>query len=131
MALIISRATKVQLLAWAVQAHPVECCGLIFGDKSQIEEVELVVNISTNPRTSFEIEPAALLAAEKRDRAGERFLMGYFHSHPNGAPQPSDTDAAMASTDGRYWLIVARDDVTAWRFESDSKFKQYEMVTAD
>ena len=41
--------------------------------------------------------------------------MGYWHSHPSGDAMPSVTDAAMAAPDGKLWLIVGGDTVTAWR----------------
>jgi proteasome lid subunit RPN8/RPN11 len=41
-------------------------------------------------------------------------VIGYFHSHPTGAPVPSATDRAMAARDGRIWAIIAGNDVRFW-----------------
>jgi proteasome lid subunit RPN8/RPN11 len=114
MALCISRQHYNQLLALAEADAPNECCGLFFGRDGQIEEWVPADNVAATPKTHFEIDPAALIAAEKRARGGEIDLLGYFHSHPSGNSQPSQTDAEMAVGDGRYWLIIAEQRILAW-----------------
>ena len=115
MSLRISRQHLAQLLRYANSADPNECCGLMFGTMMQIEELALTQNISVTPETHFEIEPSALIAAERKSRNIKAGLIGYFHSHPNGKSRPSQIDADMAALDGRYWLIIADQQVTAWR----------------
>jgi desampylase len=115
MALCISRQLYNQLLALAVATAPNECCGLLFGRDGHIEELIIADNVAATRKTHFEIDPAALIAAEKRARAGGAGLLGYFHSHPSGNSQPSQTDADMAAADGRYWLIIAEQSISAWR----------------
>ena len=44
-----------------------------------------------------------------------RRCVGYYHSHPTGPAEPSATDRAQASGDGRVWAIVGEDGVTFWR----------------
>ena len=48
-------------------------------------------------------------------RAGGPRLVGYYHSHPTGAPEPSATDRAQAAHDGRVWAIAAEGEVRFWR----------------
>jgi desampylase len=115
MALRISRTQRSQLLEWAEAARPRECCGLLFGHGDTISEVRLTPNVADDARFHFEIEPAALIAAHKRQREGDTELLGHFHSHPNGLARPSATDVASASDDGRWWVIIADADVSAWR----------------
>jgi desampylase len=114
MALRISRTQRLQLLNWATAAVPHECCGLLLGNAGVIETIELTTNVADIPTREFEIDPAALIAAEKRARHGGAAILGYFHSHPNGVARPSDHDADMAAVDGRTWLIVAAGVITAW-----------------
>lgn len=128
MALRISSEISRQLKVWADEADPNECCGLIFGDESSVQNVELTRNMSASPATNFEIDPERLIAAEKLNRSGEKCLLGYFHSHPNGTAIPSQTDAAMATCDGRFWLIIAAGQITAWELSTDSKFLEQELV---
>ncbi|MGL4314132.1 MAG: M67 family metallopeptidase, partial [Sphingomonas sp.] len=96
-------------------AQPREACGLLFGEAARIAEVSLCANVAADPLRHFEIDPAALFAALRAERAGGPKLIGYWHSHPSGKPTPSATDRAMAAPDGKYWLIVADGDVALWR----------------
>ena len=72
-------------------------------------------NVAPDPATRFEIDPAALFAGLRAERAGGPRILGHYHSHPNGAPTPSARDAAMASQPGRLWLIVAAGEARMWR----------------
>ena len=99
----------------AALAHPLEACGLLLGSADLIVQATACANIHPTPRTHFEIDPAALIAAHKAARAGGPQIAGYWHSHPTGIAAPSATDQAGASGDGRIWGIVAGDAVAFWR----------------
>ena len=71
-------------------------------------------NVARDPARSFEIDPATLLAAHRDARGAGRRVIGHWHSHPNGRPQPSARDAARASESGQIWLIIAAGNLTAW-----------------
>lgn len=106
-----ARETMLQLAA----KHPFsEVCGLLFGQNDQIEAAMPVTNVATDPRASFELDPAALFAALRSARSGGPAVIGYFHSHPNGLSAPSATDIAMAQPDNMIWIILGT-DLTAWR----------------
>ena len=104
------------LIAESAKAAPLECCGLLLGRGARIEEARPAANVAEDPARRFEIDPAALFAAHREERAGGLELLGYFHSHPDGHPVPSATDCEHASGDGRVWAIVAREEV---RFYQD------------
>lgn len=53
-------------------------------------------------------EGAGGCAAPASAKRAERIL-GVYHSHPSGAPEPSPTDRARAAEPGLVWLIVALD----------------------
>ena len=114
MVLEVTSGAIVTLLAEAAGAHPHECCGLLVGD-GRIERAVPAANVHPDPARHFEIDPAALIAAHRSARDGGPQVLGYYHSHPNGLAQPSATDRASASGDGRVWAIVAADGVTFWR----------------
>jgi proteasome lid subunit RPN8/RPN11 len=99
----------------ATEAAPKEACGLLFGSDGRIGRASTVANVAPDRRRNFEIDPAALFAALRRERAGTERLAGYWHSHPGGDTTPSVTDAAMAAPDGRVWLIEARGQIAVWR----------------
>ncbi len=112
----------------AADAAPAECCGLLFGARGaggalRITRAQPATNVAANPLTRFEIDPAALIAAHRAARsAAGPALLGYYHSHPNGLPRPSATDAAQASGDGSIWAIVAAGAVSFWR-DADGGFE--------
>jgi desampylase len=119
MALHLSRKQHQQLLDWANDAGLEECCGLVLGEGKAVSELRLTQNVADNPLSHFEIDPAALILAERESRQGGSSLLGYFHSHPNGLERPSDKDAADALADGRVWLIIANGRITAWKANAD------------
>lgn len=88
---------------------------MLFGADDRIGDFQVTENVAESPETRFEIDPAALFAAIRAERAGGPQLIGYWHSHPSGDALPSETDAAMAAPDGKLWLIVAGEAITAWR----------------
>ena len=114
MGLKLSRQWRQLLLDWADEAGDRECCGLLLGRNQVVEQVQLTTNIADDPLTQFEIEPGALIAAEKNARQGGPQILGYFHSHPNGLAMPSIADASLAAPDGRYWLIIAGGMISLW-----------------
>nr|WP_100867168.1 M67 family metallopeptidase [Novosphingobium kunmingense] len=99
----------------ATLADPLECCGLLLGRGGRIDSVVPAANVHPDPARHFEIDPAALIAAHKAERAGGPQIVGYYHSHPAGPAEPSATDRAQASGDGRVWAIVAGPAVGWWR----------------
>ena len=115
MDLRISRTQRQQLVDWANDAKPDECCGLLLGGSGIVEQLVLTANTASDKTREFEIDPAALINAEKVARSGGPLIIGYFHSHPNGAVAPSPCDARMAAVDGRRWIIIAGDSITCWR----------------
>lgn len=103
------------MLRFAAQAHPLEGCGVLLGTGAAIHTATLAANVHPTPATHFEIDPAALIASHRAARTGGPQVLGYWHSHPNGLAEPSSTDRAMASGDGRIWAIVAGQTLTVWR----------------
>ncbi|RVQ66498.1 M67 family peptidase [Croceicoccus ponticola] len=109
-----------RLIAEAKAAHPHECCGLLLGRDGKVGEVRSCRNVHPEPARHFEIDPAALIAAHRAARAGGVEVIGYYHSHPVGLPEPSATDRAMAPGDGRLWAIVAGEAIGWWRNDKAS-----------
>ena len=98
-----------QLEGEAVKAAPNEACALLLGDRAgqdlRVEAIAISHNVSTaDPRTTFEIDPALYIRLQKAARAGGPQVIGVWHSHPGGTPEPSDTDKAQSVEAG--WLCV-------------------------
>lgn len=113
MTVVITSAAHDTIIA-ACAATNDEACGLLYGMATRIEAAEPCRNVAADPACTFEIDPAALLAAHRRVRAGGGRIIGCFHSHPNGVAMPSPTDFALAEA-GTVWVIVAGGALTAWR----------------
>ena len=111
---ISSRVVDAIMAATATSANE-EVCGLQFGTAERIEHVQLCRNVADRPRSEFEIDPQALIAAHKAMRQGGPQVVGCFHSHPSGDAEPSSRDATTAAPDGSLWLICARGRMGVWR----------------
>jgi proteasome lid subunit RPN8/RPN11 len=115
MAIEVTSAVRDALLAEARAAHPLECCGLLFGSDQSIAAHRPVANVHPAPHGQFEVDPQALIDAHRAARQGGPRLVGYYHSHPSGSLEPSATDRARAAGDGMIWAIVTRDALALWR----------------
>jgi proteasome lid subunit RPN8/RPN11 len=121
MTTVIARQLIDRILAQAAAEPGREVCGLLFGARGRIVAAEPATNVSPEPTDSFEVDPAALFAALRAERAGGPPLVGHYHSHPNGRAEPSARDAAAAEP-GRLWLIVAGDTARLWFAEPGGLF---------
>jgi proteasome lid subunit RPN8/RPN11 len=115
MELVVTSQALAAMRAAAAAAHPHEACGLLLGEGGWITEARATANVHPAPATHFELDPQALIDALRAARAGGPEVVGYYHSHPSGPPEPSATDRASASGAGRVWAIIARDDVRFWQ----------------
>ncbi|UZK67868.1 M67 family metallopeptidase [Sphingomonas sp. M1-B02] len=111
----ISRSVLIGIRRISADAAPHEACGLLFGEPDAITAFQAAENVAQTPETRFELDPSALFAALRAERAGGPRIVGYWHSHPSGDARPSATDAAMAAPDRKLWVIVAGKEVTCWR----------------
>lgn len=116
---VLTSGALATLLEEATRAHPLECCGLLLGRDGVVSEARPAANVHPDPARHFEIDPAALIAAHRAARGGGAEVLGYYHSHPGGGAEPSLTDRAQASGDGRIWAIVAGGGVRWWRDKPD------------
>jgi len=112
-------ALLARLLDEAAAAPEREVCGLLFGTAAHIDATQPTANVAPDPAQAFEVDPAALFAALRAERAGGPRLVGHYHSHPNGSPVPSPRDLAAAEP-GRLWLILAAGDARLWLAEQDA-----------
>ena len=94
--------------------YPNECCGLIVG---QIDEggtdriVTRIVpspNVSTsNLRDSFEVDPKVRFDLMRELEGGDDDIIGHYHSHPDHAAEPSETDRSMVYEPDLLWVIMS------------------------
>jgi len=110
----ISRQLAADLQGLA-RSSTSEICGLLFGVDGRIDGATPAPNVAVTPDTAFELDPVALFAALRAERAGGPRVIGHYHSHPTGRAEPSDRDRAAAAGDGAYWLILGDDAMTLSR----------------
>ena len=115
----MTRGAIATRLKEATLAAPRECCGLLLGKGKRIARAVPAANVHAEPERHFEIDPALLIAALRQEREGGEQVLGYYHSHPNGAGNLSGEDRACASGDGRVWAIAAAGAVTWWRDDKE------------
>jgi len=115
MALEITRQALQAMAAAAARAAPHEACGLLIGRGIRVTEARPAANVAPDTPRRFEIDPQALIDAHRAERGGGPELLGYFHSHPSGPPEPSATDREMAPGDGKLWAIVGQGTIRFWR----------------
>ena len=129
----IDREALTAIVAHARRDAPNECCGLLVGRPGgrracgagwawlgpakagphvpEILEAVPASNGAADPRRRYEISPVDHFAQIKRCRAisaaqAETFaVLGAYHSHPHGGPEPSETDTAEAFRDFIFVIV--------------------------
>ena len=130
MTLTVTTGLMHSLIEEAGAAFPCECCGMLVGEDENITACIPARNVHSQSKTHFEIEPQALIDAHRAAREGGAAVVGYYHSHPSGPPEPSATDRASASGDGRVWAIVGEGEVRFWR-DTKTGFEPLSYSLAD
>ncbi|MBF7073475.1 M67 family metallopeptidase [Glaciecola sp. MH2013] len=105
---------KLALVEHAEQNLPEECCGILAGEWSgkTLSKVTRAIPIdnfaSQKKSTQFEIKSSSILQINRALRKEGLDLLGFYHSHPNGRPEPSKKDlAASTAWPGYYHIILA------------------------
>jgi proteasome lid subunit RPN8/RPN11 len=110
----------------ATRDPPAEICGVLAGERGPPDHVtglRRVPNVAAHPRTEYELDPAATMAAIDRieDRGDD--AVGFYHSHPETEPVPSATDRARATWPGYVYCIVSPPDaIRAYRYTDGDGF---------
>jgi proteasome lid subunit RPN8/RPN11 len=109
----LTAPVREELLAHARAASPAEACGVLVGTRGDasdrpdaVREVRRVDNVAAGPRSRYELDPEATLAAIERVEAAGDDLVGFYHSHPHGLAEPSATDRRRATWAGYVYCIV-------------------------
>ena len=107
----IDRDALTAIVAHARREAPNECCGLLVGRTGEILEAIPASNGASEPTTRYEISPVDYFAQIRRCRRineaqSEHFaVIGAYHSHPRGGPEPSLTDSAQAFRDFVFVIV--------------------------
>lgn len=126
--LVVGREMYDELIAHAKSGAPEEVCGILGGshdaETSRVTSVVRTTNVATSPRFEYKIDPSEQFDVMESIEANGDEVAGFYHSHPNGPPGPSQTDASRATWPGLSYVIVSLDGeypyVGAWRWNDEA-----------
>lgn len=112
-----------------------EVCGVLAGERGaehdRVTDARRVTNVADAPRVAYELDPEETLRTVEAIEAAGLDVVGFYHSHPESAARPSETDRAQATWTGHVYCIVspAEDAIRAWRWTGES-FERLDVVDA-
>lgn len=124
--LVLPRSIRDAILERAREGQPEEICGIIGGEygpeRSRVRSQYSAENVAETPRTRYRIDPEAQLVVFERLEARGEEIVGFYHSHPQGPPHPSETDVASATWPDLSYVIVslAPLEIGSWRWRAAS-----------
>ena len=126
-----------QIFAYAREAAPSECCGLIGGAGERASSLYPMRNVAVNAIVAYEAAPEDLFAAQRQMRERGEQLLAIYHSHPRATePQPSETDVRLAYYPQAIYFILGlaaeRPVMRAFKIsEADNSWDEVEYAIAD
>lgn len=103
MTLVWTNALRGRVCQHSERGYPDEVCGLLIGQwqggETLVREVVPVENVweqGDERRRRFRISPQTFMQAETRAREAGMEIVGFYHSHPDSEPRPSETDREFA-----------------------------------
>ena len=124
----IRRAHLDAISAHGKRGYPYEVCGVLMGPSGErrvTKTVEMVNRETEQPKIRYQIAPEDLLKLQRESRGEGLEIIGFYHTHPDHPPRPSETDRRIAAgglSDGVFHIVMAveggqRTHVeTAWVF---------------
>jgi len=120
-------AVREAVVDHAREGAPAEVCGVLGGrydaTASTVTASRRAENVAATPRTRYELDPAEQLRLMDDIEETGADVVGFYHSHPAGPAEPSETDAAQATWEGYSYVIVdlsAAPSVGAWRWTGEA-----------
>ena len=124
--LILPDALRAEMVVYAREVFPEEACGLLIGtragDAHVLTHVRAARNLHPQRENRYYLDPLEYAKAEKfclKHANQDWRVLGFWHSHPQSAPKPSDIDLKDAlelekSFPAQYlYLIVSLKDQNA------------------
>lgn len=116
------------LLAAAAHGYPGEACGILLGriegDRRVVEGFRPAPNRWSEREDRYRVDPESLRRALAAEEAGGARVLGFYHSHPDAPPLPSETDRELAWP--WYCYVIIRvaagkpDEMRAWELDVDT-----------
>lgn len=104
--IVVAPSFLERILDRARTLAPQECCGVLGGRGTVVTSVYPLTNDSKSPNEFF-ANPQELFDAVRSMREKNEEMIGIYHSHPNGPPEPSPSDEERNYYPGLFYLIVS------------------------
>lgn len=138
MSITLTAEHRQSIEAHGERTYPHECCGIILGRMAGASREVVSLLPVDNDRgqnerhNRYTIPPQAYLQAEKAARAQKLDVLGFYHSHPNVAAQPSAYDLEHAWPFYAYVIVSVRQakaqEMTCWLLRDDrSQFDELKI----
>jgi proteasome lid subunit RPN8/RPN11 len=122
-----------EIQAHGERTYPEECCGILLGKRAPgtapetVRVVRLVAadneREQENRHNRYLIPPKLILQAERSARQEGLEIVGYYHSHPDHPPRPSEFDREHAWPDTSYIITAVHAGKAvathSWRLTDD------------
>lgn len=128
---VLSQTIRRTVIVHALEVLPDECCGILVGKGAVIERAEPMRSIMPSP-DAYVMDPLQQIEVFARMREQGESLLGIYHSHPGGPPEPSGADVQMAFHPEAAYIIVSLDKdamtkMRAYRL-TDGGFKEVPLT---
>jgi len=135
--LLLPAAVRDALHERRVAGAAAEVCGVLVGDRAsdadgagdgvadtgatdRVAEAVPVANVAADPERFYELDPAETVATIEDAETRGRDAIGFYHSHPRGPAEPSETDRDRATWTGYVYAIVAPEEIVAYRWTGEA-----------
>ena len=129
-AVVFSETALAEVRRLAAAAYPAEGCGVLVGTLGDggiaVDEVTSGRNLREDrAQDRYELDPGAIVAAERSARQRGRDIVGFWHSHPDHPARPSAFDTERAWEDYVYVICetspTGAADVRAHRLDGGTR----------
>ncbi len=131
----LSRGTYDDIVYHAYAGRDEEVCGVLAGeygeDHSRITETYEAENTADTPQIRYLIDPEAQFEIIEQIEDSGLEVVGFYHSHPTGPTQPSETDLDRAMWPDYSYVICALDGypfLGSWRYRDEAGAFDQELV---
>ena len=127
---------RLKELVAHVEGTSEESCGFLLGLDRGTRVVTTIIpakNVApANRHMRYEIDPLEYLRAEQYAASRDMQLLGIYHSHPNTAAIPSETDRLEALPHFSYVILSLQnarfDDIRSWRLNHMQQFEEETVI---
>ena len=127
---------RLKELVALVEGTHEERCGFLLGHDDGTRVVTTIIpatNVAgANKHIRYEIDPLEYLRAEQFAASRDQELLGIYHSHPNTAAIPSETDRQEAQPHFSYVILSLQnnrfDSIRSWRLNHSNQFDEETVI---